>query len=413
MTVPKTATHGLKGKIESIVRAMEALRQDEKEPRNISLREYLQENFKGATPEMLMAELGINPSFTTVRSLMSDKDTAWLLPEIMREAVLRGMGIAQREMMQQAYKALQQQAARSFGPVTSEGGAGGTRWVSPEVFMDPIMRGAVQSVFYPDLVIREITVGNMTVTMPHLDLSDAALAESEEGATIEVGTVTYGSKDVAVRKRAKGIEITYEAIEFNSLDMVALFFEDFGRILGHILNGDAVLALINGDQLDGSEAAAVIGVENTSNGITYKDVVRVWIQMGLLGRNSTAIIGNATTALNYLMLPEVLKTQFPGATAMAQTRLRSPLPTMQDLFLSLKVPGQKMVFVDPSSALVQLTARPLLVESERIVSKQISGTFASIITGFANVQRNARVVVDGSVAFSGAGFPTWMLAYAA
>jgi hypothetical protein len=135
--------------------------------------------------------------------------------------------------------------------------------------------------------------------------------------------------------------------------------------------------------------------------------------MGLLGRSSTAIIGNATTALDYLMLPEVLRTQFPGAAALAPTRLRSPLPTMQDLYLSLKVPGQKMVFADPSSALVQLTARPLLVESERIVSKQISGTFASIITGFANVQRNARVVVDGAVLFSAAGFPTWMQAYAA
>jgi hypothetical protein len=389
---------------------MEAMRQDSQQPRNIGLREYLAENHKGATPEMLFSELGINPSFTTVRTLMSDDDTAWLLPEIMREAVLRGMGIAQREQMQQALKAMQQ---RSFGPVTSEGGAGGTRWVSPEVIMDPIMRGAVQSVFYPDLVIREITIGNMTVTMPHLDLSDAALAESEEGATIEIGTVTYGSKDVTVRKRAKGIEITYEAIEFNSLDMVALFFEDFGRILGHTLNGDAVLALINGDQADGSEAAAVIGVEDTTDGITYRDIVRVWIQMGLLGRSSTAIIGNATTSLDYLMLPEVLKTQYPGAASMLNTRIRTPLPTMQDLYLSLKVPGQKMVFVDPSSALVQLTARPLLVESDRIVQKQIAGTYASIISGFANVQRNARVVMDGAVAFSGAGFPAWMEAYAA
>ena len=61
---------------------------------------------------------------------------------------------------------------------------------------------------------------------------------------------------------------------------------------------------------------------------------------------------------------------------------------------------------------MQLTARPLLVESEKIVRTQVAGTYASIITGFANVQRNARVVVDGSLAFSTNGFPTWMQAYA-
>jgi hypothetical protein len=408
MTTPATSTHGLKGKVRSIVKAMEAIRQDKEKPRNITLRQYLREKYK-LSPGQLFAELGIDPSFTLVREVMLDEDNAWILPEVIREAVQKGMGIAQREQMQAFYAAAAQQ---SYGPLTSEAGIGGTRWITPEIFMDPIMRGAVQAVFYPDLVIREITVGNMTVKMPYLNLSDAAIADSEEGATIEIGTVSYGDKDVTVRKRAKGIEITYEAIEFNNLDMVALFFQDFGRILGHLLNGDAVLTLINGDQANGSEAAAVIGVQDTTQGVQYIDVVRIWIQLQLLGRGSTSIIGNATTGLDYLLLPEVQRTIFPGATALLPTRVRTPLPTMQDLYLSLKVPGSKLVFVDRTAALVQLTARPLLVESEKIVSKQIAGTYASIITGFANVQRNARVVVDGSIAFSGNPFPAWMQAYA-
>jgi hypothetical protein len=247
----------------------------------------------------------------------------------------------------------------------------------------------------------------MTVTVPYLNLSDATLKDSAEGATIEEGSVTYGDKKVSVRKRARALKITYEAIEFNNLDLVQLFFEDFGRLLGHTLNGDAVLAILNGDQEDGSEAAPVIGVADTSKGIQYKDVLKVWARLSLLGRASTSIIGNETTAVDYLTLPEVLKKDQYGA-AIAPTRIKTPLPTMQDLYLSIKVPGSKLVFQDSSASLAQLTARPLMVESEKIVMKQITGTAASIITGFTKLNRNASVVLDGAQAFSGAGWPAWM-----
>ncbi|HEY9286272.1 MAG TPA: hypothetical protein VIP46_22665 [Pyrinomonadaceae bacterium] len=408
MSAPATSTHGLKGKVRNLVLAMNAMREDKTTPRNINLRQYLAEKHGGLTPGQLYSELGLDPHVTMVKDLMSDEDNKWLLPEIIRDGISRGLGIAQREMM----NALRAQAIRAaFAPVTSEAGTGGARWIAPEVYTDAIMRGSVQSVFYPDLVVREVTVGNLTVTVPFLDLSDARLVESEEGATIEEGSVVYGSKEVKVRKRARGLKITYEAVEFNTLDLVQLFFEDFGRLLGHTLNGDAVMAIINGDQDDGSEAAAVIGVADPAKGIQYRDVLRVWARLSLLGRASTSIIGNEVTAVDYLLLEEVLKRQNTG-NPIAPTRLKTPLPTMQDLYISIKVPGSKLVFQDSSSSLAQLTARPLMVESEKIVSKQISGTYASIITGFTKLNRNASVVVDGSINFNAAGWPDWMSPFA-
>lgn len=404
-----SATNGLKGKVKAMVRRMNALREDKERPREINLRTLLVEEYGGLTPDHLYNEIGIDPTTDTVRDLMADEDNAYLLPELIRDAVRRGMGMAQREQMAQAL-ASARRAINSQAPILSEAG-GGPRYITPEVFLDPVMRGAVQSVFYPDLIVREVTVGNLTVDVPFLNLSDATLVESEEGATIEEGSVTYESKKVTVRKRARAIKITYEAIEFNTLDLVALFFEDFGRLLGHTLNGDAVLTIINGDQADGSEAAPVIGVADTTKGITYRDILRVWIRLSLLGRASTSIIGNETTALEYLLLEEVLKSQFNGAP-IARTSIKTPLPTMQDLYVSIKVPANKLVFQDSSTSLVQLTARPLMLETERIIMKQLEGTAASIITGFAKLQRNASVVVDGSIAFSGNPFPTWMSPFA-
>jgi HK97 family phage major capsid protein len=398
-----TATHGLKGKIKEIVKQMDALRSHNKNPRNIGLREFLAEQYQ-LTPGHLYSELGLEQG-TTVQELMADSDNAYLLAEVLRDGMMRGLGLAQREQMAAARRGLASQA-----PILSEGN-GGARYITPEVFLDPVMRGAVQSVFYPDLVVREIMVGQPTATIPRLDLSEASIADSEEGATIEEGSVSYGSKDIRLKKQAKGIKVTYEAIKFNTLDLVALFFEDFGRLLGSRLNGEAVLAITNGDQSDGSEAAAVIGVDDTAKGVQYIDVLRVWIRLSLLGRRSTSVIGNESTAIDFLNLPEVRDKQFSGS-ALLPTSVKTPLPTDQDLYVSTKVAASQLVFQDSSASLVQLTAWPLMLEIEKIVSKQIEGTFASIYTGFAKLQRNASVTVDGGITFAANGFPSWMNPFA-
>ncbi len=398
-------SHGLKGKVREMVTRMDARRQ---QGENISLRGLMAETYKDASgaalqPEHLFAELGINPQRTQLQELFREEDTRYLAAEIIRNGVRRGMGLAQREQLQ----ALRDRAmAASLAPTTGEQ-AGGQRFISPEVFTDPVMRGAVQSTFYPDLVVREETVAQPQVVIPRINLADAVLKDSGEAATIEEGSISYDTKTVTIKKKAREIKMTYEAIQFSSLSLVQLFMEDVGRILGHTLNGMAIEAIILGDQSDLSEAAAVVGVEDTTKGIQWFDIARAAIQFGLLGRNGMQAIGNATSALNYLNLPEVKNKQFPGAPLLA-TMLKSMMTMPEELYVSTKVPASQIVLQDPSISLVQLTAIPLMVETERIISKQILGSAVSIYTGFAKLQRNASVVLDGSISFAANGFPVFM-----
>jgi hypothetical protein len=396
-------SHGLKGKVKEIVLGMNAIRGHKDGGRDIGLRQFMAENYTqngvALSPEHLYSELAIDPRRTQVKELMADEDMAFLLSEIVRDGVRRGMGIAQRELAAQA-----REAFVSMGPVTSDGGT--QRFMSPEVFLDPLRLGTVQASFYADLIVREESVAQPTVTIPKIDLSKATMKDSAEAATIEEGSVSYGSKDVKLRKKGRAIKITYEAIQYNSLSLVQLFFEDAGRILGHTLNGMAIDTLVNGDVVGGSEAAAVVGVENTVNKITWFDLARLAIQGALIGRTFTQVIGNATTALNYLNLTEI-KDKVQG-TPLLNTRLKSPLTMPEDLFVSPGVPANQMIFQDSSMSMVQLTAMPLMVETEKIISKQLENSVATITTGFAKLQRNASVILDGSVAFSGAGFPTFM-----
>jgi hypothetical protein len=64
--------------------------------------------------------------------------------------------------------------------------------------------------------------------------------------------------------------------------------------------------------------------------------------------------------------------------------------------------------IDSQSALIKLNAKPLMVESERIVSNQTEATYASLTTGFANIFRDGRVIMDQSLDFASNGFPAFM-----
>jgi len=410
-------SYGLRTRTSEIFRQLRAMREgnyidaqgrQQARPRNITLRQYLAENFQdqgghGLQPGHLFSELGIDPSYTSAQDLYG-MDQGELVAEFVREGIRRGMGQAQREQLAELRRAL-----ASFA-ITGEQ-SGGERWITPEYFMDPVMRGAVQSVFYPDLVVREVMVPQPTAVIPKIELSDAVTADADEATTSEVGTVNFGKKTVEITKEKKGIQITDEAILFNSVDLMSIFFEDLGRLIGSDLNDLAVVVIMDGDQADHSEEAAIIGVDDTDIGFQYIDVTRVFVRLSLLGRASTSIIGNETTAVDYLNLPEIKERHY--GTPLLPTNVKTPLPTDQDLYVSPAVTDNQLVFEDSSRTLVQLTARSLMVESERDVRKGLNGAFAQVWTGFANLQRNSRVIVDRTVQFNpvdgqAGGFPTWM-----
>lgn len=402
-----SSTHGLKGKVKKLVREMHAIRTNAQAPRDISIREHLHENYDGLTPEAMFSELGVDPDFTRVIDLMEDDDLKYLVPEAVRQGVQTGMGLSRQQAIEMARRAIVSQ-----GPLLSEAN-GGARYISPEVWLDPIMSGAVQAAYWNELIMRDIPVASDSVNIPNLKLSDAEPEESEEGATAEEGTVEHGHKKVIIKKRKKGLKITDESVLFNSLNLLSVFFVDYGRLLGLLLNGDAVGVVVNGDQADGSEAAAVIGVTDTAKGFQYRDFLRVGIRFNQLGRAGMQAIAGEDVALDYLDIAEVKQKQFSGSPLMA-VKFKGGVQTPSDLFASHKVDDDQIAIQDNAVSLVKLTAQPLLVETERMVMKGINGSVASTFTGFAKLNRNASIRIDRTLKYNDAGanvFPAWMSPY--
>jgi hypothetical protein len=279
------------------------------------------------------------------------------------------------------------------------------RWLFPEVVRDAVLQGLTYTPFYGVLTAGEENIPSTGLTMPAMDfttvdMDEVRLRDTNEGATITEGQIiTWSEKQVTVKKKARGLMQTYESIMFCPIDLAAIYFEEMGQQLGADLDSDLINIAFNGDQADGSQAAPVIGAA-TAGTLTYQDIVRAWIRFARIGRTSTVLLTSENDASTILNLPQFQRTVFPGAMTTAQMQggptlnLNVPLPQTQDIYTHPAIPDGKLILIDKRRFAIQLTAMPLLLESEKIVSRQIQGEFASIITGFANLFKNGRMVLD-------------------
>lgn len=323
---------------------------------DLTLSEHLKTSYEGLTVEALYKDLEINPQRDTIKLILDKPDES-------------------------------------------------IRWLVPEIIRDAIRRGFINSPIHKDFIIREEPVSQLAQVMPFWDMTGVpnepkALGPAE---TMELGTIKYGQKNVRIGKTGIGLQIDDEAIQYVSVSLMSLFLADVGIKLGSALSVLAVSCLINGDQADGSESAGTVGVATTGT-MVYGDLIKVFVRGSLRNRAWLRTIGNEDTVNFMLNMPEFRTTNLYGKPVLG-LNTKTPVPKDIDTYTHSSVPENQLVMVDPNLAMVQLTAQPLKVESERIVSRQINGSYVSITTGFAIIQRDARIVLDKSVTTA---WPTWL-----
>lgn len=353
MNTEKFEKSKYRGKIQEAFSLAEQIRRDSKEPVDISFDDVCKEKFQIGLDELL-EDLGIDPAIDTISAIQTsgDMDVRWLIPEIIRSAIRLGLRDA------------------------------------------PI---------WPQITAMEVESSQKKMTMPFLNMSDAAPRKVNEAETISVGSISYGEKSVEVFKMGRGIKIPYEVLQFVSINVISLFLQDFGVKLGQALDTMAIDVLLNGEQADGSAAAPVIGV-GTANTKVYKDFLRPWIRGSRMGRNFSTIIGSEASALETLDLPEFKEKQ--AGTTQANLNLKTPVPNSADYFVHGNIPTNQEILLDKKYALIKLNVIPLLIESDKVVSNQTIETYASITTGFAKMFLDAALILDKSVVFT--SFPPYM-----
>ena len=362
--IAKFKTSKYKGDIKEMVLACNAMRMSSQNPVDISLAQFVRAKY-GITMDTFYEDLGLNASVDTIHNMftMPDESVRWLVPEIIRDAIRLGLR---------------------------------------------------KSPIWADLIASEQTLPNPQATIPHWNISDAMPNYVGEGETITKGNVSYGQKTLKVRKLGRGIKISYEVAQYVTVNIISIFLQDFGVKFNLGLDSLLIDTLINGEQADNSESAPIVGIGTAGlTNFTYKDLLRVWIRMARIGRTPYGVIGGEEAALKVLDLAEFKTNSFGGSNAAGvptnnKLDLKTPIPANSAYYIHGSVPTNQQIIVDRSSAVIKYNVQPLLVENDKIVSNQTLETYASLTTGFGVLYRDARVVIDASLAFGAAGFPTWM-----
>lgn len=345
-----------KSSVEEVVRACQALRQDQENPVDISFAEFVQGRW-GVSMEGFYDDLGLNASIDTIKNIFT-------LPDV------------------------------------------SVRWLIPELFRDALRLGLRRNPIWQDMIAAEQTIANPSITIPSLNMSDAAPRYVGEGETISTGTISYGQKTLKIRKMGKGIQIPYEVQQYVSLNVIGIFLQDFGIKLNQGIDSLMIDCLINGEQSDGSESAPVVGVASAGS-MVYKDLLTVWVRMSRIGRLPQSIIGGEGAAIDTLNLAE-FKLRVFGPQTEKKLNLKTPVPEVTNYYIHGAVPVNQQIIVDANAALIKFNAQPLLVEDEKIVSSQKLSSYATLTTGFGILYRDGRIVIDSSLAFAGHGFPSYM-----
>lgn len=282
------------------------------------------------------------------------------------------------------------------------------RWLVPEIFRDAIRKGFIAAPIHQDFIIGEEPVPQPTQIMPFWDLTSLPNSPKALGAaeSMELGTINYGQKTVRISKTGIGIEIDDEAIRFTSVSLLSIFLQDVGIKLASSLSKQAINVLINGEQADLSESAGVVGVA-VAGAMSYADFIAMFVRGSLLNRKWTKVIGNEASINFMLNMAEFRNTDKFGNSEL-KLNTKTPVPRDIDAYTHSSMPNNQILMCDPSLAMVQLTAVPLQVEADRIVQRQINGTYVTLTTGFAIIMRDARVILDRSVTNIATPFPAFL-----
>jgi len=280
------------------------------------------------------------------------------------------------------------------------------RYIVPEIIREAITEGFRMAPIWPSITVVEEQMRGMSQIIPQINMSDAVPEIIGEAETIPLGDISYGHKTFSIKKMGKGLKLTDEIRRYSSINVLAIFLRDFGIKMGHGLDTMAIDVLLNGDQADGSESAPVIGI-TTPNNLVYKDYLRLWARLSRMGRRANVGIGGEDIMMEALDLPE-FKTPVQGSP-LHRLNLRTAIPRDLDFFVHDAVPANQQILLDPTMALAKYTAKPLTLETERIVSAQFDATYVSTELGFAKLFRDACFILDSSKAFTGANvFPAFL-----
>lgn len=270
-------------------------------------------------------------------------------------------------------------------------------WESAVLFPEYVARAVKQGMEEND-VLPFITAAETKITgMDYRSIAstpsedDKSLKMVAEGAEIPQTKVTAQENLVKLHKRGRMLVASYEAIQFQRLDLFSVTLKQIGAYINRMHIADAIDVIMNGDGNSNGATTYTIGtspISGTAGTLSYDALVDFWSQFDPYTMN-TILVGDAMADI--LKLDEM---QNANAGLNFQGTGNMVTPMGATLLRSSAVPSGTIIGLDKNFALEMVRASDVLVEYDKLIDRQLERAAITSISGFAKIFQEASKVLS-------------------
>lgn len=200
---------------------------------------------------------------------------------------------------------------------------------------------------------------------------DLDLKYTEEGEYIEEIPIKAKETLTKLRKYAKMLVASYEAIKFQKLDLFTLMLKQIGAHLANSQFRDALLVIENSN-VEKIHAAGEV--------IEYGDLVNLWNSFDAY--NMTTLVACTEDIAEILTMPE-LRDSTAGLDFHATGRVVTPLGS--ELLRCDNYNKGNLIGLDKSCALEKVEALPITIDYDKVIDRQFERATITTIVGFSKI----------------------------
>ncbi len=244
------------------------------------------------------------------------------------------------------------------------------------------------AVLFPEFIRRAIRQGIDSSILSDISAVQTACASSQYLGCLLDDSVSYDTNPdqmtalpqteiseqttpLALKKYARSIHISYEAVRRQRLDVLAVMLRSVGVKLGNAIVKAAVSVLKSGAGSTTSAAGA---------SLAYSDLAALCGQFKNF--NLTTVLASPAVLAEILTMDQMLEasSENPGAAM---------LPFGAQLLKTAQLDDKTIIGMDKDFALEMVTGTDLILETDKLIDSQLNTITVSVQTGFRTITSEA------------------------
>jgi len=246
---------------------------------------------------------------------------------------------------------------------------------SSVLFPEFVRRAVAQGINSP--LLNEIVAAQTNTTA--CDCRGIVLSNGEtpyttavsELAEIPESTISLASSLVNLKKFGRVISASYEAVRQQRLDVFAVALKAVGAQIGKAVAKQGIDTLL----------AGVTASSMTGASFTYSELAAFWGDF--TDFELTTLICSPATAAKILAFDEMNKAVSTGDSTVIKT------PFGAVIAVSSAVPDNRLIGNDRSYDLEMINGSDIVVDTDKLISRQIDKTAVTVTTGFSKIASGA------------------------